>query len=306
MSGALAAVRIVEVGEGKALAYAGKLLHDLGAEVIKVEPPGGDALRAYGPFPGDEPNPERSGLFIFMNGGKRGTRLDLETGDAREGLTSLLDGADVLLHSFQPSEAKRLGLAPDGLLERYPRLIVSAVTPYGSTGPYAEWKGYAIQAQAGSTVAYRNGEPDREPITSPLEQAETQQGGVHLATATALALVHRNRTGRGQFVDIGVMGAVQYAVAGQGLPRVVYGGTEPPTRSGRRARSAPTGMFATKDGDFEAITLMDRQWRAFIKLMGNPAWGDDPRFATIAHQHLARPSRRGTGGAGRTPRGLVP
>ena len=91
MAGALDGIRVVEVGEGKALAYGGKLLRDLGAEVIKVEPQGGDALRTYGPFPGDEPNPEHSGLFIFMNGGKRGTSLDLETGDGREGLTSLLE-----------------------------------------------------------------------------------------------------------------------------------------------------------------------------------------------------------------------
>ena len=79
MAGALDGIRVVEVGEGKALAYAGKLLRNLGSEVIKVESPGGDALRGYGPFPDDEPNPEHSGLFIFMNGGKRGTRIDLKT-----------------------------------------------------------------------------------------------------------------------------------------------------------------------------------------------------------------------------------
>ena len=155
MPEALDGIRVIEVGEGKAVAYGGKLLRDLGCEVIKIEPPGGDALRSYGPFPGDKPNPEHSGLFIFMNGGKRGTRLDIETAEGRKDLVSLLEGADVLLHSFQPAEAKRLGLDPDGLLERYPQLIVSAITPYGSTGPYAEWKGYAIQAQAGSTVAFR-------------------------------------------------------------------------------------------------------------------------------------------------------
>ena len=281
MAGALAGLRVVEAGEGKALAYGGKLLRGLGAEVIKVEPPGGDALRAYGPFPGNEPNPEHSGLFIFMNGGKRGTRLDLETAEAREGLTALLEDADVLLHSFQPAKAKRLGLEPDGLLDRYPRLIVSAITPYGSTGPYAEWKGYAIQAQAGSTVAYRNGEPDREPITSPLDQAEIQHGGVHIATATVLALLHRRQTGRGQFVDVGVMEAVRFAVAGTTTIRVVYAGAEPPARAGRRFTTHLWGLVSTRDGDFDFIVLLDRQWRAVIEIMGNPEWSKNPRFASV-------------------------
>ena len=286
MSGALAGIRVVEVGEGKALAYGGKLLRGLGAEVIKVEPPGGDALRSYGPFQKNEPNPEHSGLFIFMNGGKRGARLDLETAEAREGLTSLLNGADVLLHSFQPARAAELGLEPDSLLDRYPRLIVSAVTPYGSTGPYAEWRGYAIQAQAGSTIAMRNGDPDREPITSPLDQAEIQHGGVHIAAATVLALVHRRQTGRGQFVDVGVMDAVQYAIAGIGIPRVVYAGADPPARAGRGLGAGLWGLVATSDGDFDFIVLLDRQWRAFIEITGNPEWANKPRFASV--EALAR------------------
>lgn len=116
MSGALSGLRVIEAGEGKALAYAGKLLRGLGAEVIKVEPPGGDALRAYGPFPGDDPNPEHSGIFMYMNGGKRGARLDLEGPQGREALASLLEDADALLHSFRPEEAQRLGLTPDDLL----------------------------------------------------------------------------------------------------------------------------------------------------------------------------------------------
>ena len=286
MAGALDGIRVVEVGEGKALAYAGKLLRNLGSEVIKVEPPGGDALRAYGPFPGDDPNAEHSGLFIFMNGGKRGTRLDLDTAEGREGINSLLEGADVLLHSFQPAAAKRLGLEPDGLVERHPRLVVSAVTPYGSTGPYAEWKGYAIQAQAGATIAIRNGEPDREPITSPLDQAEIQHGAVHIAAATALALVHRNRTGRGQFVDVGVMEAVATAVAGNGIPMVAYGDTEPGTRGGMRFGAGPFGLFETRDGYFGTFTAIDRQWRSFLEFLGNPAWGDDPRFAQVSAQFM--------------------
>ncbi len=287
MAGALDGIRVVEVGQGKAVAYAGKLLRDLGAEVIKIEPPGGDAMREYGPFPSDEPDPERSGMFIFLNGGKRGTRLDVETADGGDGLVALLDGADVLLHSFQPAEAARLGLEPDTLLERYPRLIVSAVTPYGSTGPYAEWRGYAMQAHSGSTVALRIGDLEREPLTSPLDQAEIQHGAVHVATATALALVHRNRTGRGQFVDVGVMEAAQIALAGSAGPRALYGAIAfGGMRTGRFFARGPFGLFTTKDGDFAALPLLDRQWHAFIDVMGNPEWASDPRFATVEQQAI--------------------
>ena len=282
--GAIDGIRVVEVGEGKALAYAGKLFHGLGAEVIKVERPGGDAMRAYGPFPSDKPDPAHSGMFIFLNGGKRGSRLDVETANGREELVSLLDGADVLLHSFQPAAAKRLGLEPEGLLERYPRLIVSAVTPYGSTGPYVEWRGYAIQAHSGSSVARRIGDPEREPLTSPLDQAEIQHGAVHIATATVLALVHRNRTGRGQFVDVGVMEAVTLAIAGNSTPMQVYGdqpGILPGKRGGRMLSGGPWGVFAARDGDLDVITLIDRQWRTFLEYLGNPEWGKDPRFAKV-------------------------
>lgn len=279
MPGALDGVRVVEVGEGKTLAHAGKLLRDLGAEVIKIEPAGGDAMRAYGPFPSDKPDPAHSGMFIFLNGGKRGTRLDVETSEGGEGLVSLIDGTDVLLHSFQPAEAKRLGLEPEGLLERYPRLIVSAVTPYGSTGPYAEWRGYAIQAQSGSSVARRIGDPEREPLTSPLDQAEIQHGAVHSAVATVLALVHRNRTGRGQFVDVGVMEAVSIAMVGNSIPMMVYGDMEPWTRGSRVFAGGPWGVFPTRDGYFGAFTAIDRQWRTFLEYLGDPDWGKDPRFA---------------------------
>ncbi len=281
MSGALDGLRIVEVGEGKALAYAGKLLCDLGAEVIKIEPPGGDALRAYGPFPGDQPHPERSGLFIFLNGSKRGSRLDIATAEGRAGLEALLGDADVLLHSFRPDEAARLGLSPEPLSDRHPALVVCAITPYGSSGPYANWRGYALQAYAGSGVAFRVGDPEREPLTAPFDQAELQHGGLHAAAAVALALVHRDRSGRGQFVDISVLEAVTTAVSGYGLPIVVYRGRPPPERSGRRFGSMHWGLFASSDGDFAAYTMLDRHWHEFIDLMERPDWTDDPRFASI-------------------------
>ena len=286
VTAALDGIRILELGEGKAIAYAGKLLRDLGAEVIKLEVPSGDALREYGPFPFDKPDPEHSGLFIFLNGGKRGSCLDLADAADRRTFDALLEGADVLLHSLRPSEAQRLGLAPTVLLERLPRLVVAAVTPFGSTGPYAEWRGYAIQAQAGSGVANRVGEPSREPLTSPLDAAEVQHGAVHTAAAVLLALLQRRRTGRGQFVDVGVMEAVTFAVTGNGLGPFLYNNTAPRQRSGRRFSSV-WGLVATADGEFDVITLLDRQWQHFFDAIGNPEWSREPRFQSVQGGMLA-------------------
>ena len=281
MAESLGGLRVLEVGTGKAIAYAGKLLRDLGAEVVKVEPRGGDALREYGPFPGDVPDPGHSGLFIYTNAGKRSARLDLGDAGDRASLESLLAGADVLLHSFAPAEAQSLGLQAEALQERQPRLIVTAITPYGSTGPYADWRGYALQAQAGSALAYRSGSADREPITSALDQAEIQHGAVQAAAATVLALVHRNRIGRGQFVDISVMDAVTHAVSGARFPLMHYLGSPPAHRPGRRFSSGPWGVYSTADGRFDVITLLNRQWLRFLDLMGEPEWAQDPVFRNV-------------------------
>ena len=213
----------------------------------------------------------------------------------------------MLLHSFQPAQAKRLGLEPEGLLDRYPRLIVSAVTPYGSTGPYAEWRGYAIQAQAGSAVASRVGAPDREPLTSAFDQAEMQHGAVHVATATVLALVHRSQTGRGQFVDVSVLDAVTVAISGFGIPRIVYAGALPPERAGRRYSGLPWGVMATSDGELAAMVLLDHQWRRFLELIGSPEWGKEERYRTVELQGaLSYRTEEDPGSAGGAPGGLVP
>ena len=101
--------------------------------------------------------------------------------------------------------------------------MVCAITPYGSTGPYANWRGYALQAYAGSGVAFRVGDPEREPLTAPFDQAELQHGGLHAAAAVALALVHRDRSGRGQFVDISVLEAVTFGTLAEVQRFVVWG-----------------------------------------------------------------------------------
>ena len=291
--GALFAVRVLEVGGGKALAYAGKLLGDLGAEVIKVEPPDGDALRLHGPFPDDRADPEQSGLFIYLNGGKRGARLDIETPEGRASLVRLLEDADIVMHSFPPAVAEQLHLAPSRLLGTHPQLIVAAVTPFGSDGPYANWKGYALHAHAGAGVAFRTGAPDREPLTAPLDGAELHYGAVHLASATLLALLDRERTGRGQFVDISVTEAVLLAVSGISIPRVIYREQERPRRAGRRVNPlSPWGLMPAADGEFSVIALFDHHWRALAEVIGKPDLPSRPGMATPAALMTLAPAER--------------
>ncbi len=270
---ALEGLRIVEVGEGKALAYCGKLLLDLGAEVIKVEPPEGDQLRRHGPFPNDEPDPEQSGLFIYFKGGKRGARLDLSSAGDRAALRGLVDGADVLLIGMRPAQARAAGIDPSGLLAERPDLVIGAATIYGFTGPYAEWEGYPLQAYAGSSVASRVGDPEREPLNAPLDGADIHHGAVQLAGAVLTALQHRARTGEGQFVDVGSMEASSVAIWGHGVAQIVYLGFPPPERHGMQLSGGAWGAWPTKDGHFAIMTQIPRQWHDFLIGVGDPEWG---------------------------------
>ena len=289
MGAALEGIRVLELGGGKALAYAGKLLRDLGAEVIKVEPPEGDSLREHGPFPDDEPDPEQSGLFIYLNAGKRGLRLDPASDDDRLSLDALLDEADVLLHSLRPAEAQRLAITDDDLRAGRSSLIVEAVTTFGMSGPYANWRGYAIQAYAGAGVAYRVGEPDREPLTAPLDGAEMHFGGVHAAVCAVLALLHRDRTGMGQSVDLSVLETVNVSIWGHTIPEVVYLGREISHRTGRAPGTFSVwGLTPTADGDFHLISLVNPPWRAFLKELGDPGWTQDERIRRLGEPAYIR------------------
>ena len=294
MAHALAGIRIVEVGEGKQLAYCGKLLRDLGAEVIKVEPPHGDQLRLHGPFPNDEPGTEQSGLFIYFNGGKRGARLDLARAEDRAALQRLLDDADVLLMGMRPSQARAAGLDPDVLLAERRGLVIGTATIYGFTGPYAEWLGYPLHAYAGSSVAHRVGDPQREPLNAPLDGADIQHGAVQLAGALLTALLHKAKTGEGQLVDVGSLEASNLAIWGHGIPQIVYLGYLTPRRNGARISGGVWGPWPTKDGHFAIMTQVPRHWQDFLVGLGDPEWAHHPlvwNLGNPASGATSRPSR---------------
>jgi crotonobetainyl-CoA:carnitine CoA-transferase CaiB-like acyl-CoA transferase len=204
---ALHGLRVVDLSQGIAGPYAGKLLADCGAEVIKVEPPEGDYARRLGPFPDDEPHHDRGGLFIHLNGGKKSTTLDIETESGRVVLRKLLAGADALIESHPPGHLPSLALGYQDLEAELPTLVYCSVTPFGQTGPYAGFKGNSLACLALSGLMYVTGDPDKEPLATGGEAAD-YFGGVTAWIAVLAALEQRARTGEGQYIDVSVLDAL--------------------------------------------------------------------------------------------------
>ncbi len=205
MPAALDQLHVLEVGSGVAAAYAAKLLADLGASVIKVEPPGeGDATRARGPFPGDVPHPEKSGLFLYLNANKRGITLDLTRPRGREVLERLAARADLLVHDVHPREMAGRGLDYERLAATHPGLVMTSIAPYGLTGPHAGYRGPDVVTWSAGGIAALNGEPAR-PDLPPLKAFGDQSGfqaGLNAAIGSLGALFARLATGRGEHVEV--------------------------------------------------------------------------------------------------------
>jgi crotonobetainyl-CoA:carnitine CoA-transferase CaiB-like acyl-CoA transferase len=278
-AGALAGLAVVEVGDFVAAPYCGRLLAGLGAEVIKVEPPAGDRARHHGPFPGDRPHPERSGLFLALNGGKRGVVLDLDSPEGRGQLETLLERADVLVESLPAERLEALGLTPEATAARWPGLVHVSITTFGRRGPRSRFRGHALQAGAAGAASLTIGEPGRPPLPLPLSQAD-YQGGVNGAIGALLALAHRERTGRGQHVDVSTAdviafygGITSWMYTAQGIPWRREG-----HRASRSGGYYPYTILPCRDGYVCLITRSGRPWKRFLEAMGEPAWSQEPRY----------------------------
>jgi len=199
--GALSPYRMLDLTDEKGY-LCGKMFADLGADVIKIEPPGGDAARRQGPFYRDDPDPEKSLFFWAYNAGKRGVTLDIDQEAGRALLGRLVKTADFLVESFPAGRMKARGLGYDDLERVNPGLIVASITPFGQTGPRAAWKGPDIVPWALGGYMWMTGEPER----APLRISHPPQAYLHAASAAAIgclmALLHRAATGQGQHVDV--------------------------------------------------------------------------------------------------------
>lgn len=276
-------VRILELGELYAGPYCAKLLADLGAEVVKVEPPRGDEARRRGPFPGDVPHPERSGLFLYLNTNKRGITLDVATASGRAIALRLARWADVLVENLGPPRLRALGLEPERWLEANPRLVVTSLSPFGQDGPYRDYQASDAVSFHVSGYAYHLAGPVDDPNSKPPLKAAGRQAefvaAVHGALATLAGVMARDASGQGQRVDVSAQEALLHTSFGD-VANVVYDG-KPQTR--RREDNPATGVVAvlpTRDGHVAISPRQDHLWARWLEVMGNPTWAGDPRFAT--------------------------
>ena len=198
--------RVLDLADEKGL-FCGKLLGELGADVIKVEPPAGDTARNIGPFYKDTPHPDKSLFWFFTNMYKKGITLNLETSDGKEIFKRLVETADFVTESFEPGYMESLGLGYSALEKINPRIIMTSITPFGQTGPYAHYKTTDIVGVSMGGMVYISGELDRPPnrISSPQFYL---MGGLHGAAGSMVAHYHRELTGEGQHVDVSCQQAV--------------------------------------------------------------------------------------------------
>jgi len=195
----LSPYRVLDLAEDGCM-LCGKVLGDLGADVIKIEPPGGSPTRNIGPFYHDIPDPEKSLTWFFLGLNKRGITLNLETADGREIFKKLVKTADFVVESFEPGYMKSLGLGYEELEKIKPDIIMTSITPFGQTGPYIHYKVTDIVGVALSGMMWLYGEPDRAPVRIRAPQFY-QQGGLQGAMGTMVAHYHRELTGEGQYID---------------------------------------------------------------------------------------------------------
>ena len=277
MTYALEGFRVVDLTQRVAGPYCTKLFALQGADVVKVEPPAGDAMRAMGPFVGGDPHPEKSVPFLYLNTGKRSATLDVTQPSARKLVMELAVRADVLLEDYAPGYLASLGLGPDTLLEANPRLVVSSITHFGQSGPYSDFKGEEIVDQAVSGHVHITGEPEREPLKMGGNLAQ-YVGGQAAFASTLIALYHAALTGEGQRVDNSITEANVDLLDSWGINSLF--GAEP-KRLGNAAPEAVLrgrgGLYETADG-YVALGQVPGGWDAFADMVGIEALRD-PKYA---------------------------
>ncbi|MBI4201134.1 MAG: CoA transferase [Chloroflexi bacterium] len=279
MPAALDDVRVLDISQGMAGPFCAKLLGDFGADVIKVEPPGGETGRSMGPFFHDDPHHEKSLFFLLLNLNKRGVTLNLETRAGAKLFKELVRESDVVVETFQPGYLASLGLDHDSLEKVNPKVVVTSITTFGQTGPYSHYKGEEIIAYAMGGIMSISGTTDREPLKHGGFQAQWESG-LNGAMSTAFALLMREFNGEGQHVDVSIQEVVSSTlVANQ--PFYSWTGAV-------QGRRRPEGaMFANitpcKDGYFINQPQGSATWNDIADFYGVPEL-KEPRFANTAQR----------------------
>lgn len=270
--GPLAGIRVIDTTSVISGPGAMGILCDQGAEVIKVESPGGDIMRARGDTPGMTPG------FITCNRGKRSLAIDLKQDRAKEILWRLIEGADVFAQNFRPGVAERLGFDAGEALARNPGLIYLSINGVGESGPYAGKRVYdpVVQALSGLTDIQADPETGRPRMIRTLVADKTT--AIYAAQAVCSALVARARTGRGQHVRLSMLDTMVSFIWPEGMA----GHTRVDDPRPDALASAHDMIFPTRDGWVTIGALSDREWQALCKAIDRPELIEDPRFATPA------------------------
>lgn len=281
----LEGIRILDFTRVLAGPLSTALLADLGAEVIKIEPPQGDDYRAIGPMQNGE-----SALFTVMNRNKKSVVLDLKSPEAVALVHAMAAQADVVVENFRPGVAERLGIGAAALQGLNPKLVVVSVSGFGQTGPLAHRPAYDIIVQAMSGLMEATGEPDGAP-TLVGEAVSDVVAGLFASWATLAALLQVQRTGQGQHVDVAMFDTTLSFLA-TSMARYLFTG-KPARRVGNRhPLSAPFGVYRAQDGHFALAVLNKKLFDALAGAMAQPELASDPRFATDETRSEAEPALR--------------
>ncbi len=273
----LSGVRVLELARILAGPWAGQVLADLGADVVKVESPEGDDTRRWGPPFVDNPDGTRDAAYFHAtNRGKRSVVLDFATPEGAAEARRLAGKADVLIENFKVGGLRKFGLDYDSLLPSNPGLVYCSITGFGQQGPYAHRPGYDFIVQGMSGIMDLTGSPDGEPHKIGVAFADIFTG-LYAVVAVQAALAQRQSTGRGQYIDMALLDCMLGVLANQGMNYLVSG--ESPTRLGNRHPNiSPYEACPASDGWFILAVGNDRQFRRFCEVAGFPELADDNRF----------------------------
>jgi crotonobetainyl-CoA:carnitine CoA-transferase CaiB-like acyl-CoA transferase len=276
----LEGVRVLDFTHALAGPYATLLLGDLGADVIKVEPPEGDQSRRWGPpFVNGE-----AAYFLSVNRNKRSVVLDLKTEEGRQLAVRLALASDVLVENFRPGTAARLGLGPEELRRRRPELVYASISGYGQERP--NLVGYDQIAQGTSGVMSITGAADGPPTRAGVPIGDIT-AGMFTVHAVLAALLERQRTGEGRVVDVCLNDSL-LALHTYQAGRLFATGQAPTREGNHHATIAPYGTFRTVDGEINVAVGSDAQYLRFCEALGAPELAEDPRFRTNAQRQAVR------------------
>ncbi|MFN3720971.1 MAG: CaiB/BaiF CoA transferase family protein [Rhizobium rhizophilum] len=277
----LAGIRVIELARVLAGPWAGQMLGDLGADVIKVEnPDGGDDTRAWGPpfVEGADGENLSAAYYHSTNRNKRSIAVDLKTAEGQETVRRLCASADVVIENFKRGGLEKYGLDYESLKAINPKLVYCSITGFGQNGPYADFAGYDYIVQGMSGFMSITGETGGEPMKAGVAIADIFTG-IYAVTAIQAALIHVMKSGQGQFIDMALLDVMSAVLANQNMNYLISG--KPPTRLGNaHPNISPYEVVPTADGHLILAVGNDGQFRRLCTILGIPTVAEDERFAT--------------------------